>query len=152
MTALIRPEISDTEGRIMQSSDELKSQLRKLFDASVPNPGDYNVVYSTAAKQKNYLLFQRTVVSSCLVGYRRDPDELVVLPIDVENLGSAGQPTVINAQNKKSSKRSLQGYRVVSTTDGDKFDLGVFPGGLPKALAMLLDAMYQLPIEQKADA
>jgi hypothetical protein len=136
----------------MQSSDELKSQLRKLFDASVPNAADYNLVYSTSVKQKNYLLFQRTIVSSHLVGYRRDPAELVVLPFDVENLASAGTATVVNAQNKKSNKRSLQGYRVVQTTDGEKFALGVFPGGLPKALAMLMDAMYQLPIEQKADA
>jgi hypothetical protein len=152
LTALIRPEISDTEGRIMLSSDELKSQLRKLFDASVPNPGDYNVVYSSSVKQKNYIFFQRTIVSSYLVGYRRDPAELVVLPFDVEDLSSAGSPTVINAGNKKSNKRSLQGYRVVQTTGGEKFALGVFPGGLPKPLAMLMDAMYQLPIEQKADA
>lgn len=86
------------------------------------------------------------------MGYRRDPAELVVLPFDVETLASAGTPTVVNAQNKKSNKRSLQGYRVVQTTTGEKFALGVFPGGLPKALAMLMDAMYQLPIEQRADA
>jgi hypothetical protein len=136
----------------MLSSDELKSQLRKLFNSRVANHDDYNVVYSTCAQQKNYILFRRTIVTSYLVGYRRNPAELVILPFDVENLTSAGEPTLVNAQNKKSNKRSLQGYRSVRTTNGEKFALGVYGGGLPKALAMLMDAMYQLPIEQKKDA
>lgn len=100
MTMVIHTERSGEEERVI-------SALRSVFDASVMNFGSYNLVYvqnlrgdtrhpgDTAASHVSPEASVQEVVTrsrDLLIGYRREPVELVLCPFDTEQvLGRLGE-------------------------------------------------------------
>lgn len=69
---------------------ELKRKLRASFDSQIPNFGSYNVVYATGIAGSG---------GSFLVGYRTQPLECVVAPIDPLSGEPLGVARTINLTN-----------------------------------------------------
>lgn len=132
----------------MPSKEQLKAAIHAAFDSVVDNGPSYTKVYATEVKQKNYVVFRRTTISNFVVGFRPGQTDLVIVPID-ENDGSVtahGALTITSSNLASVKKRDLQGRFVIKTTDGQSFRLTVIPS-VPKLMA----AVYQLPVDQKAE-
>jgi hypothetical protein len=131
------------------SKEALKAAIHAAFDSVVQDGPSYTKVYAAEIKQKNYIVFRRTIISNFAVGFRPGQNDLVIVPVD-ENDGNvtAGSPLTITDANRASvKKRDLQGRFVIKTTDGQTFRLSVLPS-VPKITA----AFYQLPVDQKAES
>lgn len=84
----------DTTGPVPSSEtalqDELRSRLRAVFDAQIPNYGSFNIAYAMG---------QAGSGGPCLIGFRNQPLELVVAPIDADTYQASEPAVSINLTN-----------------------------------------------------
>lgn len=117
-----------------QSSDELKTSLRRVFDSQMPNYGDYNLVCATPlADSAGYFV----------LGYRWSPPELVFAPFSADSLTGLEAPTAVNTTNLSHTDEVSPGSYEVGTSTGRVFRFGVeaeaalpaAPGAEPRILS-----------------
>ena len=130
----------------MTTSDELKESLRRIFDAQIPNFGDYNLVFASNAPaaapatraSKGPAETGASAPSSgrghqlrCyVVGYRWQPAELVVAPFNADTLTAGGVAEAINMTNLHHAVKLPGGDIEIGTTTGKSYRFGVRPDGV----------------------
>ncbi|MFD1211244.1 hypothetical protein ACFQ36_04230 [Arthrobacter sp. GCM10027362] len=123
----------------MPGSDELKETLSGIFDAQIPNHGDYNLVLASARPGLRAAALGRP--PRCYVlGYRWRPHELVIAPVDAASLTAGSTPVTINMTNLSHAVRRAERHAAdkgwaekeyeVGNTTGRIFRFGVAAEGL----------------------
>lgn len=74
----------------------LKNALRRVFDAQIPNYGDYNLVFAARHPGRGEVV---TADTGYVIGYRWKPVELMIAPVDLTAITSAGVPIEVNMTN-----------------------------------------------------
>ncbi len=127
------------------SDAELKRRLRESFDSQIPNYGSYNVVYATGLAGSG---------GCFLIGYRSQPLECIVAPIDPlsgEPLGVARTVSLTNI-----NEIGVDGMNQVqlSTTTGKVFRFTVPAVPLVRWLDSSNSTPHEvlIPLEQTSDA
>lgn len=124
----------------MTSSDQLKESLRQIFDAQIPNFGDYNLVFASNAPTGTHTSHTspepdsgRPQQGDCFViGYRWQPAEIVVAPFNADTLTAGSVAVTINMTNLHHATRLAGGDVEIGTSTGRTFRFRVRPdGGLP---------------------
>lgn len=118
----------------MIGSEQLKETLSGIFDAQIPNHGDYNLVFASARLGLGAAAFGRW--PRCYVlGYRWRPHELVIAPVNAAELSPGSTPVTINMTNLSHAVRLTEkhpdehDYEVGNST-GRIFRFGVAPEGV----------------------
>jgi hypothetical protein len=114
------------------TSDQLKESLRRVFDAQIPNYGDYNLVYASNVGALQGPLAKvwpgkgrESRLRCFVVGYRWQPMEIVVAPIHPITLTAAAVPVTFNMTNLHQAVRLTGGDIEISTSTGKTFRFGV---------------------------
>ncbi|HEV7167257.1 MAG TPA: hypothetical protein VGN49_04730 [Micrococcaceae bacterium] len=124
----------------MTTSDQLKESLRQIFDAQIPNFGDYNLVFASnasaiapsigAARTDDPTSSGRPQQLRCyVVGYRWQPAEIVVAPFNADTLTAGSVAEAINMTNLHHAMKLPGGDIEIGTTTGKSFRFGVRPDG-----------------------
>lgn len=124
----------------MTSSDQLKESLRQIFDAQIPNFGDYNLVFASDTHTSTHTSPEpasesgRPQEARCyVIGYRWQPAEIVVAPFNADTLTAGSVAVTINMTNLHHAVKLAGGDVEISTSTGPSFRFGVRPdGGLPE--------------------
>lgn len=134
----------------MLTSDELKNGLRLIFDSQIPNYGDYNLIYASLvrtsmvrtrpdrapAERKPQRENARdtetrdTDTRHFVLGYRRQPMELVVAPFNGMALSPGSLPVDINMTNLSHAFLLGDGDYEVGTSTGTTFRFVVRARGI----------------------
>lgn len=108
----------------------LSERLRSVFDRHVLNYGAYNLVYTTGISRPGQAAesgHRTDEAGHFIVGYRRVPSEIVVVPMNPREMESTGVPVSIDNTNLIEAKTSDCGAFSLETTSGALFDLNVSP-------------------------
>ncbi|WP_026553126.1 hypothetical protein [Arthrobacter sp. H20] len=110
-------------------SDQLKDDLRKIFDSQIPNYGDYNLVLAANERYQHREPHGARVITPkyYVVGYRWKPTEIMIAPVDSHTLAASGIPVEINMTNLSHVLRLNDGHFEVGTSTGRTFRFGVQP-------------------------
>ncbi|MBD7996875.1 hypothetical protein H9639_16380 [Arthrobacter sp. Sa2CUA1] len=109
------PEPGSTD---VQSSEALKSLLRRIFDTQIPNYGDYNLVCATPVPGS---------AAYFVLGYRWRPAEIVFAPFSPLAFEGLEPPTAINTTNLSHADEVGPGSYEVGTSTGRVFRFSVEP-------------------------
>lgn len=102
----------------------LKHALRRVFDGQIPNYGDYNLVFAARSAQAD----GGAAATAYVVGYRWKPAELMIAPVDLTAITSAGVPVEINMTNLAHALQwDRDGSYEVGTSTGRVFRFGISP-------------------------
>lgn len=135
---------------VAMDNEDLKKTLREVFDSRIFNYGDYNVVYANTSGSSDPLL----------IGYRRQPLEMVLCPVPSDTLDpdrpTTETPTWSNTTIELSNVATLadtgSGYQVESVTGYRVwFDVQPKPR-IPVTWNTSHDVDDQLQLEQTSDA
>lgn len=152
-----------------RDEEHLIAAFRSIFDVSVMNFGSYNLLYAENllgqtsvttgglvqhADQVEELSVQEAVVASrsLLVGYRREPVELVLCPVDPERalkrIGASGKPVpevpaLVNLTNLAGLATDEQTAEIAFST-GRRIRLNLKD-------RVVFDQVPETPLHQKAD-
>lgn len=97
------------------SSEEIESTLHLVFDQQIINYGAYNLVFATGSaiyRNPDVAALQQREQAHFLIGYRDQPQEVVVAPLSLPAVETAGSPTSIDNTN------SLRAYALNNSTFG----------------------------------
>ena len=122
------PDEPHDSSRPLHGGQGLKNALRRVFDAQIPNYGDYNLVY--AARRARGRRVNREAGSqeptAYVVGYRWKPAELMIAPVDLSAITGAGVPVEVNMTNLAQALQwDEDGSYEVGTSTGRTFRFGV---------------------------
>ena len=101
----------------MPNSDELKTALRHIFDSQIPNYGDYNLVYAGSRVSPD----RKPSTKHYVVGYRRQPLELMIAPFNGLALSPGPMPVEVNMTNLSHAFQLGDGDYEVGTSTGKTF-------------------------------
>ncbi|MDQ0735287.1 hypothetical protein [Arthrobacter agilis] len=87
------PEEPHDSSRPLDGGQGLKNALRRVFDAQIPNYGDYNLVFAAGRARG------AVPAAAYVVGYRWKPAELMIAPVDLVAITGAGVPVEVNMTN-----------------------------------------------------
>ncbi|WP_155850403.1 hypothetical protein [Arthrobacter sp. Br18] len=99
----------------------LKNALRRVFDTQIPNYGDYNLVFASHERGEGDARPPLTTVGSYVLGYRRQPAEIMMAPVEVSSITGAGTPVEVNMTNLAHALRWDDGSYEVGTSTGRIF-------------------------------
>ncbi|MEE1620785.1 hypothetical protein ACQ3I4_04090 [Zafaria sp. Z1313] len=122
----------------------LKAHLHGAFDEQIPNFGSYNLVFGAGRSGGG---------GSFVVGYRRQPLELIVAPLQPRDLSPLDDAVSINLTNVSHLAEVREGGYEVGTTTGRvyRFDVADAPSvALPPAASP--DGGSLVRLDQAADA
>lgn len=110
-------------------SNQLKDDLRRVFDSQIPNYGDYNLVFAANEHFQQRESDGARVLTPryYVVGYRWKPTEIMIAPVDSHTLTATGVPVEINMTNLSHAYRLPNGRFEVGTSTGKTFRFGVQP-------------------------
>ena len=96
------PDEPHDSARPLDGGQGLKNALRRVFDAQIPNYGDYNLVF--AARQApdppaGTAKGTARHAAAYVIGYRWKPMELMIAPVDLTAITGAGVPVEVNMTN-----------------------------------------------------
>ena len=132
------------------SDAALKAALHRVFDGQISNYASYNLVCSAESGGTVDSAWSRVPVPRGVVlGYRRQPIELVVAPFDRRTLAPAGRPWTIDLTNLAYAAETSPGAFDIGTSTGRAFSFTV-------RTRCLLDRPEESPtprtVEQEDDA
>lgn len=110
--------IADNGASMPEEDATLKAHLHHAFDHQIPNFGSYNLVYATGRAGEG---------GKYIVGYRRQPMEIIVAPLHAGTLASLEPATAINLTNLSHLAEDRAGGHEVGTTTGRVFRFEVAP-------------------------
>ncbi|GAA3692949.1 hypothetical protein GCM10022377_01780 [Zhihengliuella alba] len=96
----------------------LKAHLHQAFDHQIPNFGSYNLVYAAGNAGSG---------GSLIIGFRRQPLELVLAPVSPADLAPREQPISVNMTNLSHLAEVRDGGFEVGTSTGRVFRFEVVP-------------------------
>lgn len=114
-------------GRADAHSDAaLKNALHRVFDSQIPNYASYNLVGAAeAGGNLDGVVAGVPAPRGVVLGYRRQPLELVIAPFDRRTLEPAGRPWTIDLTNLAYAAESAPGAFDVGTSTGRGFTFTV---------------------------
>ncbi|MCG2622393.1 hypothetical protein LVY72_10745 [Arthrobacter sp. I2-34] len=117
----------------MAGSEQLKEALSGIFDAQIPNHGDYNLVFASARLGLGTALGRWP--RGYVLGYRWKPHELILAPVNVAELSAGSTPVTINMTNLSHAVRLAEKHPAdydyeVGNSTGRIFRFGVAPAGI----------------------
>ena len=116
------PDEPSGTGRPLAGGQGLKNALRRVFDGQIPNYGDYNLVFAAPHARRP----SEPAPIGYVVGYRWKPAELMIAPVDLTGIASAGVPVEINMTNLAHALQWVEdGSYEVGTSTGRVFRFGV---------------------------
>ena len=104
----------------VESDDVLKQLLHEAFDNQIPNFGSYNLVAAAGSSGSAGLK---------VIGFRREPAELVLCPLNPEDLQPTERAVSVNNTNVSHVALVLDGGYEVGTSTGRVYRFNV-PGRL----------------------
>ncbi|MEU3330867.1 hypothetical protein ACF046_01310 [Glutamicibacter creatinolyticus] len=123
-------------------TDTVKRLLHEAFDAQIPNFASYNLVAAVGLAGSGGLK---------VIGYRRQPAELVLAPIDPADLRAAEDAITINNTNVNQLALVNDGGYEIATSTGRVFRFNV--DAHPNVDLHLDDAVVQsVELDQESDA
>ncbi|NJC22749.1 hypothetical protein BJ994_001825 [Arthrobacter pigmenti] len=110
-------------------SDELKHALREIFDSQILNYGDYNLIFAVNDRHEGRDASGARVAKPkyFVIGYRWQPAEIMVAPVNGHTLTSGGVPVELNMTNLSHAVQLTGGDYEVGTNTGRTFRFGVRP-------------------------
>ncbi|WP_138443368.1 hypothetical protein [Sinomonas susongensis] len=119
------PPLADGRGRAA-SDAALKAALHRVFDRQIPNYASYNLVCAAEAGGMLDGPFSGTPTPRGVVlGYRRQPIELVIAPFDRRTLEAAGRPWTVDLTNLAYAAEPSPGAFDVGTSTGREFSFTI---------------------------
>jgi hypothetical protein len=114
-------------GRGPAASDAaLKAALHRVFDTQIPNYASYNLVCSSeSGGTVDGTWSPQRIPHGLVLGYRRQPIELVIAPFDRRSLASAGRPWTVDLTNLAYAAESSPGAFDIGTSTGRMFSFTV---------------------------
>lgn len=108
-------------------SDTLKEILRGIFDSQIPNYGDYNLVFALNEhhERRTAAGTRMTRPKFFVIGYRWQPAEIMVAPVNGQTLTGGGVPVELNMTNLSHAVQLADGDYEVGTNTGRTFRFGV---------------------------
>ncbi|RZU61613.1 hypothetical protein [Zhihengliuella halotolerans] len=132
----------ETDGNLNDAA--LKAHLHRAFDDQIPNFGSYNLVYATG----------NAGGSGCfIVGFRRQPLELVIAPVNPATLTPRDAAVSINLTNLSHLAEVRDGGFEVGTSTGRvfRFEVATHPSiEVPPSVSP--DGGTRTLLEQEIDA
>lgn len=122
MTPQLPHDLHDESG-----SDALKTMLRGIFDSQILNYGDYNLVFAANERREGRDAHGARISRPryYVIGYRWQPAELMVAPVNGQTLTGGGVPVELNMTNLSHAIRLADGDYEVGTNTGRTFRFGV---------------------------
>lgn len=110
-------------------SDDLKNILRGIFDSQIPNYGDYNLIFAVNERREGRDSGGHRISTPkyYVIGYRWQPAELMVAPVNGTTLTSGAVPVELNMTNLSHAVQLAGGDYEVGTNTGRTFRFGVQP-------------------------
>lgn len=110
-------------------SDALKTILRGIFDSQILNYGDYNLIFAANERREGRDAggVRISKPKYYVIGYRWQPAELMVAPVNAQTLTGGGVPVELNMTNLSHAVRLADGDYEVGTNTGRTFRFGVKP-------------------------
>jgi hypothetical protein len=110
-------------------SEALKTILRGIFDSQILNYGDYNLIFAVNERREGRDAGGGRINKPkyYVIGYRWQPAELMVAPVNGQTLTSGGVPAELNMTNLSHAVRLADGDYEVGTNTGRTFRFGVQP-------------------------
>lgn len=110
-------------------SDALKNILRGIFDSQILNYGDYNLIFAVNARREGRNADGQRISKPkyYVIGYRWQPAELMVAPVNGQTLTSGAVPVELNMTNLSHAVQLADGDYEVGTNTGRTFRFGVQP-------------------------
>ncbi|GHD08309.1 hypothetical protein [Zhihengliuella salsuginis] len=108
----------ETNGNLSDSA--LKAHLHRAFDDQIPNFGSYNLVYAAGSAGGS---------GSFIVGFRRQPLELVIAPVNPSTLMPRDAAVSVNLTNLSHLAEVRDGGFEVGTSTGRvfRFEVAAYP-------------------------
>ncbi|WP_411731851.1 hypothetical protein [Paeniglutamicibacter sp.] len=100
----------------VESDDVLKRLLHEAFDTQIPNFGSYNLVAAAGSSGSAGLK---------VIGFRREPAELILCPLNPENLLPTERAVAVNNTNVSHVALVLDGGYEVGTSTGRVYRFNV---------------------------
>jgi hypothetical protein len=100
----------------VESDDVLKQLLHEAFDTQIPNFGSYNLVAAVGSSGSAGLK---------VIGFRREPAELILCPLNPENLQPTERAISVNNTNVSHVALVLDGGYEVGTSTGRVYRFNV---------------------------
>jgi hypothetical protein len=110
-------------------SDDLKNIFRGIFDSQILNYGDYNLIFAVNERREGRDAdgVRVTKPRYYVIGYRWQPAEIMVAPVNGQTLTGGGVPVELNMTNLAHAVQLADGDYEVSTNTGRTFRFGVQP-------------------------
>lgn len=110
-------------------SDALKNILRGIFDSQILNYGDYNLIFASNERREGRDAAGVRVSRPryYVIGYRWQPAEIMVAPVNGQTLTGGGVPVELNMTNLSHAVHLADGDYEVGTNTGRTFRFGVQP-------------------------
>ncbi|MDQ4502211.1 hypothetical protein [Sinomonas sp. ASV322] len=113
-------------GRSTGASDAaLKAALHRLFDGQIPNYASYNLICAAEAggtvDAEPGSIPGPPIPLGLVLGYRRQPAELVIAPFDRRTLTPIGRPSTIDLTNLAYAEEATLGAFDIGTNMGRIF-------------------------------
>ncbi|MGP5164578.1 hypothetical protein [Arthrobacter rhombi] len=109
---------SDVSAPETTEDSTLKAHLHRAFDQQIPNFGSYNLVYATGRAGEG---------GKYIVGYRREPMEILVAPLHAGTLAALEPAVAINLTNLSHLAEDRAGGHEVGTSTGRVYRFEVAP-------------------------
>ena len=110
-------------------SDALKNALRGIFDSQILNYGDYNLIFAVNERREGRDVCGVRISKPryYVIGYRSQPAEIMVAPVNGQTLTGGGVPVELNMTNLSHAVQLADGDYEVGTNTGRTFRFGVQP-------------------------
>ncbi len=110
-------------------SAALKNILRGIFDSQILNYGDYNLIFAVNERREGRDADGVRVSKPryYVIGYRWQPAEIMVAPVNGQTLTGGGVPVELNMTNLAHAVQLADGDYEVGTNTGRTFRFGVQP-------------------------
>lgn len=112
------------------TSEEIAQLLHAVFDEQIINYGAYNLVLASGKshyENSDIANTQQENQHCFLIGYRDAPQEVIITPVALPGITSAGAPTSIDNTNVVALGMDNEGQLIVETTNGTVFSLSFRP-------------------------
>lgn len=132
-----------------ETSNKYTTLLQNLFNKTVKNAGDYEMVYVYDNVTKNYIIFTKNITTNYLLGFKPGQDQFVIFQFADENENdnfTAGQAEYFGRNDIAGFKKNMFGKHVLELKNGKKykFIIAPFTANIPGA--------YTVPVLQETQA
>lgn len=127
-----------------EQSDATFTQIREMLEINNPEVKDYELVFATRTKTRNYIVYQKTTIYNYIIGYTNAMDKFFIssLSLNGKDNYTTTDPVFFVRDDIESFTRKMTGTINVKLKSGFKCKFSV-------PAYTLKSAGYTLPVSQK---